>query len=309
MSTTTEDDTSMSSNANNFDSHVEDYEPDEGWEDCSLCDAGDDSQFNVERVTLPGREAVTSDIEAFLNLVSKVKHEPRGIGETPFNEEFWLFIKSKLELAVAIGYTDLDSRYQAAPKGPTDNWALIQKFIAILPVNPIYPNVVAEMSGVPLINVLTELLHATSTGMCSLRFTPVCERCGSPTCASSMLVAKAKLPSLAYCRGCRFTSPIDCMEKIKVLFVLNPDILYVLAENLPCKPTEKTLALSEVYAMVPATFSGSGFRYSLGCDGDLMLCPALPAGKYRMVSYVQMLPHTVTSSHDSPIPNRTVKFP
>ena len=53
MSTTTEDDTSMSSNANNADNHVENYEPDEEWEDCSLCDAGGECLFNVEPVTLP----------------------------------------------------------------------------------------------------------------------------------------------------------------------------------------------------------------------------------------------------------------
>ena len=140
------------------------------------------------------------------------------------------------------------------------------------------------MSGVPLNNVLTELLHATNTGMCTMRFSPVCERCGSPTCASTGILANTKLPIMAYCRGCRFTSPIDCMEKIKVVFVLNTEILYVLAENLPCKPSNESLALSETYAMVPATFSGSGFRYSFGCDGDMMLRPAFSAGKYRMVS-------------------------
>lgn len=279
MSTTTEDDTSMSSNANN---NVVAYEPDEGWEDCSLCEADGACQFNNERMVLPGREALTSDMEAFLKYVNRVKDAPRGKGETPFNEQFWIFVKIHLENARPLGFTELPSRYETVPKGPAENGAFIGKYIGLVPINPIYPNVVAAMSGVPLNNVLTELLHATNTGMCTMRFSPVCERCGSPTCASTGILANTKLPIMAYCRGCRFTSPIDCMEKIKVVFVLNTEILYVLAENLPCKPSNESLALSETYAMVPATFSGSGFRYSFGCDGDMMLRPAFSAGKYRM---------------------------
>jgi hypothetical protein len=140
------------------------------------------------------------------------------------------------------------------------------------------------MSGVPLNDVLTELLYASTTGMVSMRFSPFCERCGSPTCAQKGILDNAKLPIMAYCRTCRFTNPIDCMEKIKVVFTLNSDVLYVLAENLPCKPSKYSLSLSEIFAMVPATFSGSGFRFSFGCDGDMALRPAFSAGKYRMVS-------------------------
>lgn len=281
MSTTTEDDTSMSSGA----AHgcAPPYEPDEAWEDCSLCDVGD-SHFNDERVPLPGREALTCDMEAFLRQVQRVKDEPRSHIETPFNEAFWVFVKNTLALAKPLGYTDLGNRYQTMPKGPADNGALIGKFIGISPINPIYPNMVAELSCVPLNDVLTELLYASTIGMVSMRFSPFCERCGSPTCAQSGIMDDTKLPIMAYCRTCRFTNPVDCMEKIKVVFVLNTDILYNLAENMPCKPSQYSLSLSEIFAMVPATFSGSGFRFSFGCDGDMALRPAFSPGKYRMVS-------------------------
>lgn len=203
-----------------------------------------------------------------------------------FNEQFWVFVKTTLATARPLGYTDMENRYQAMPKGPADNGAFVSKYISISPLNPIYPNVVAELSGVPLNNVLTELLYASITGLVTMRFSPFCERCGSPTCAQTGILngTRAKIPSIAYCKTCRFTNPIDCMEKIKVVFVLNTDILYVLAENLPCNPSKCSLGLSVIFAMVPATFSGSGFSFSFGCDGDMQLRPAFSAGKYRLVS-------------------------
>lgn len=270
------------------------YEPGEDWEDCSLCDAGE-CQFNNERMVIPGREALTSDIDTFLQYVHRVQAEPRGKGETPFNEQFWLYMKGCLETAKPIGFTEMPNKYEAMPKGPADNGAFIQKYIGIVPINPIYPNIVAQMSGVPLNDVLTELIYANTEGMVSMRFTPFCERCGSPTCAFSQAMMdennispdsnkpSALLGKNAFCRACRFVTPIDCMEKIKVCFVLNTEILYVLAENLPCKPSNYSLSQSEAYAMVPATYSGSGFQYSFGCDGDMALRPAFRPGKYRMV--------------------------
>jgi len=284
--TTDEDDTSMSSSAGNG-RVAPAYEPDENWEDCSLCDVGD-CQFNGERVPLPGREALTSDMEAFLQHIQRVKHEPRSQMETPFNEHFWVFVKNILEQAKPLGYTDMCNRYQAMPKGPADNEAFIGKYISLAPLNPIYPNVLAEMSGVPLNDVLTELLHASTTGMLTMRFSPFCERCGSPTCAQTGIIDAEKLPIVAFCRTCRFSNPIDCMEKIKVVFILNTDVLYVLVENLPCKPSKHSYSLSEILAMVPATFSGSGFRFSFGCDGDMALRPAFNAGKYRMHCTISM---------------------
>lgn len=279
MSVSLEDDASMSGH-NGGDC----YEPDEEWEDCSLCDAvGDCLTDDNERIPLPHRESLTSDMEAFLGYLCQVRKESRGKGETAFNEKFWLFIKSRLDAAVPIGYTDLPNRHQVNPKGRCDNDRMLSKFVETSPVNPIYPNVVAEMSGVSLDEVLTELLCASACGMCSMRFSPACERCGAPTCAASSLITEVKLPIMAYCRSCRFSSPIDCMDKIKVVFVLNSDVLYVLAENFACRPSTESMNLTELYALVPSTFTGSGFRFSVGCGGEAMLRPAMSAGKYRMV--------------------------
>jgi hypothetical protein len=312
MSLSPDDDGSM----NGHDGR-EEYEPDEEWDDCSLCDAvGDCLMTQCDRIPLPDRESLTADMAIFLHHVCQVANAPRGKGETAFNETFWLFIKSRLDAAVPIGFTDLPNRYQAVPKGRSDNDTMIAKFIETSPVNPIFPNVVAAMSGVSLEEVLTELLYATASGMCSMRFSPACERCGAPTCASSLLVSDAKLPVMAYCRSCRFSSPIDCMNKIKVVFVLSSEVLYALAENFPCRPSKESMDLTELYAMVPSTFSGSGFRYSVGCDGDAMLRPPMPAGKYRMVGWHRMLCDAlfivrilVINPHPETLFHSTVQYP
>ena len=190
------------------------------WDECSLCDSGVDCmRINSERMPLPGRESLTADMDVFLNYVHQIRKSPRRMCDTPFNERFWLFVKTVLETAVPIGYCDLPNRYLAAPKGLADNNALIKKFSDISPLNPIYPNLVAVLSGVSLHEVLTELLYATFSGMCTMRFTPSCERCGSPTCANLSLVSEEKLPVMAFCRSCRFSNPIDCLEKVKIVFV------------------------------------------------------------------------------------------
>ncbi len=71
-------------------------------------------------------------------------------------------------------------------------------------------------------------------------------------------------------------------DKIKVMFLLNSDVLYVLAENYACTPSAKSMSLTSVFAAVPATSTCSGFSYSVGTGKDTEIAPALPPGKYRM---------------------------
>lgn len=257
------------------------FEPDEEWQECSLCDAADccDSQM----LPLPGRESHTSDLDRFLHYVNLVQQEPRLAGiEPPFNENFWVFCKDILEKGIPIGYSELPDREGVIPKSNTDSGLLIMKYIQLSPLNPAYPNQLSHMSGIPLNEVLTELLYATKVGMMSMRWTPLCERCGTPTCANIENIAKVEMPLTSWCRSCRFENPIDCLSKINVVFVLNNDVLYVLAESMACKPSNLSLSLSVFYTMVPATFSGSGFQFSVGCDGERMIRPEIPKGVYRM---------------------------
>jgi hypothetical protein len=60
------------------------------------------------------------------------------------------------------------------------------------------------------------------------------------------------------------------------------DVFYAMAEGIACQPSEASKAANKLFAPVPATFSGSGFRFSLGCGGDKQIGPLLGKGRYRM---------------------------
>lgn len=256
-------------------------EGDDDWLECSLCGEDDRDDDYEQPLPLPGKESHTSDLEQFEFFLNKIKAIPRMEyeGDAPFNSQFWDHMRGILELAKPLGFSDLDDREQCMPKGPGDNKALITKFIETGPINPIQAQVMSDLSGVPINETLTELLYAVKAGMMTMRWTPICDRCASPTCSKTNL---NKFPYSAYCRSCRYTSSIDMLQKIKVIFILNSDVFYFMAQSLACKPSSKSLSVTELYAMMPATFSGSGFSWSVGCDGDRMLRPPFLAGKYRM---------------------------
>lgn len=246
----------------------------------SLCD--DEEEYNDlddSNLPLPGRESHTCDLDQFDIYLNKIRSSKRHKSEPPFHEGLWKFIRSELKNAKPVGYEELQDPFACAAKGPKDNKAFIEKMHATGMINPIHPNLIADRAGIPLKEVLTELLHATKSGMMSLKLTPDCKRCGSMVC---VLDKNGKLPKGAYCEGCRYYNVMDSTTKIKVIFMLSNDVFYVLAENFACQPSKASLDATKVFAIVPATFSGSGFRYSIGCRGDEMVAPSLPAGRYRM---------------------------
>ena len=256
------------------------FEPDEEWQDCSLCDGvecDDDAP-----VPLPGRESHTADMDQFLVCLRKVQTAIRHPLEPAFHEGFWVFFKTILDAAVPVGYAGVEDPKAVVDKSAADSGALIAKYIATSPINPIYPAQLASMAGIPLEIVLTELLHASRSGMMSMRWTPVCERCGTPTCSKIERLTESVLPTSSWCNSCRFENPIDCLSKINVVFILSNDVFYSLAEGFACKPSNLSLSLSMFYTMIPATYSGSGFRVAVGCDGDRAIRPEMPAGTYRM---------------------------
>lgn len=66
------------------------------------------------------------------------------------------------------------------------------------------------------------------------------------------------------------------------MFLLNSDVLYVLAENFACTPSSESMSHTSVFAAVPATSTGSGFSYCVGTGKDTEIAPALEPGRYRM---------------------------
>lgn len=66
------------------------------------------------------------------------------------------------------------------------------------------------------------------------------------------------------------------------MFLLNSDVLYILAENYACSPSSDSMAVTSVFAPVPANSTGSGYSYSVGTGEGTEIAPALEPGKYRM---------------------------
>jgi len=197
----------------------------------------------------------------------------------PFNSDFWSYVRSILSTAKPVGFTELDDPRGVVPKGPDEADAFLQKAIGIGPINPIVPANLAQSGGFAEETVLSELLYATRVGMVRIQFAPECDRCGSVVTARDRL---GDIPPWASCGGCHQPNHIHSMDRIKVLFVLNPDILYVLADNFACTPSAESMEKTVIFAAVPATATGSGFRYSVGIGGEKELRPALDPGRYRM---------------------------
>lgn len=264
------------------------------WSKCSLCSIDDDEE---QLLPIPGRESHSSDMDQFLIYVQRVKLQPRFEGCTPFSAPFWIFMKKVLEGAEPVGYCELPDSDETDQKGPEDNDAFIAKVQNTACINPINPELIADQSSVPLDEVLTELLYATLVGLVTMKWGPSCESQLSGCCACPPRQKRKKnsrrpnVP-IVYCNGCTYKNAIQVLQKIRVVFRLNPDVFYVLAEEYFAILPPSTKDITLLYVIVPATFTGSGFRYSIGCGGDDMIRPNLPAGRYRM-----HCPVTLTNSY------------
>jgi hypothetical protein len=254
----------------------------EAWDGCSLCsDTGGEDELEIEELLpIPHRESHTCDLAQYRIYLEAIKQQKRRPNvDSPFSENFWNFLESALDKAHPVGYSEAKLPTDVVHRGPQDNEAFMKKVVGTNLINPIHPILLAEESGIAFDEVLTELLYASRVGMMTMKLTPNCKRCGSAVCAVERF---SDIPTQANCEGCRYLNSFDCLSKIKVVFILDRDVFYALAESFACQPSKASMAANKVFAMVPATFSGSGFRYSMGCGGDKMLRPALPAGKYRM---------------------------
>ena len=196
----------------------------------------------------------------------------------PFNYKFWNYFRSLLSSAKPVGFCELEDPNTTSAKGPEDANEFMSKLMAIKSINPIQPAVLAKEGGFDEDEVLAELFYATSVGMMAMRFAPECVQCGSAVMDTDML---GRVPNKAACAGCKKLNVIDDLERVKVLFLLNSDVLYILAENYACTPSTESLAQTRAFAVVPATATGSGFSYSVG-TGEGQIAPELDKGRYRM---------------------------
>jgi len=240
------------------------------------------------------------------NDTSKNNNWEHSHEQFPFNAKFWAFVRSILAKAVNVGYQELPDSNATVAKGPKDADAFLSKVIAIGLLNPIQPATLVKEGGFDEMIVLAELLHATSVGLVAMRFAPECVQCGSQVMDTDML---GRLPARANCQGCHAPNVIDSLDNIKVMFCLNSDVLYVLAENYSCTPSQDSMSQTAVFAAVPATSTGSGFAYSIGTGIDTEIAPALPSGRYRMHCPVAKTDNFLVVKRDSIDTDEPIKLP
>mmetsp|Transcript_13322 Transcript_13322/g.31492 ORF Transcript_13322/g.31492 Transcript_13322/m.31492 type:complete len:770 (+) Transcript_13322:541-2850(+) len=197
----------------------------------------------------------------------------------PFNAKFWEFVRGILTEAVPVGFEELPNKDDVARKNHEDATRFLNKVIAISPLNPIQPAALAQLGGFDEEVVLAELFYGVLVGLVAMKFAPECWQCGSAVSDFDML---GRIPSRMMCNGCGADNFLDSLDGIKCQFLLNSDVLYILAENYACTPSKKSMSYTRLFAAVPATSTGSGYSYCVGTGGDNEIAPALGPGRYRM---------------------------
>ena len=245
---------------------------------------------------MQGRESHTADLGRFDVRVEEVRAFERAATDPPFHQGLWSFLRDILApCETSVGYPSEADASVSVPKAPTDVQRLGARVGQLALVNPINPSVLAAGSGVPLELVLAELFVATRVGMVRMRWSPECVRCGS---AVSILDALGELPPEADCAGCGMPNRMHSLDKVMVTFTFAPDVLYVLANNYACTPSQRSMGYNAAFAPMAATNTGSGFRYSLG-TGAGQVAEALPAGRYRMHCPVSMTDNFLEVQRDA----------
>lgn len=160
----------------------------------------------------------------------------------------------------------------------------LSKKLALDPLSPVNPTIVAEAAGVTLDIALTELLYASQVGLVSIKFAPECTRCGGAVCTSEWLSYYKDSTKPIQCTSCTFENYVNQLDKISIVFVLHPSVLYILASRdvFGCYPSSASQAATVIFAAVPATTDGSSYRCSIGCGSNPLREEPLPKGTYRM---------------------------
>ena len=245
---------------------------------------------------IPGRESHTSDLARLEARLDTLRRYPRAAPEQPLREDFWQHLTDMLEPCQGgVGYHDLDAPDSFEAKGPPDIQQLGARVGRLGLLNPIHPTRLAEALDLPVETVLLELLMATKVGLARMRWAPECHRCGSAVLIEDQL---GNLPDNGACWSCGAPNHIHSLDKIMATFTLAPDVLYVLANNYACTPSQESMKHNQCFAPMAATNSGSGFRYSFG-SGKEAVRGVLPAGRYRMHCPVSMTDHFLVVERDA----------
>lgn len=255
---------------------------------------------------IAGRASHTSDLEAFGRYLTIMRGQQRASTDAAFDDRLWTFVADALAACTEpVGYDEVEDASVTTPKGSSDVARMIERVIALGLFIPIHPVRLAEAAGVSLSDTLTELLYATRAGLMQMRWAPECGRCGSSVTITTLL---QDLPEHAHCAGCHAPNAIDSLDRVMVTFTFAPEVLYILANNYPCSLSVESAKANTCFAPLPATNSGSGFRYSLG-DVDGAVAPALPAGTYRMHCPVSMTDNLLRVERDATSDDEPIVIP
>ena len=110
-----------------------------------------------------------------------------------------------------MGFDELPDPNATALKGPDDASNFLSKVIAIGPLNPIQPAVIAKEGGFDEDEVLAELFYGTIVGLVAMRFSPECIQCGSSVMDTDML---GRVPRRALCHGCNAPNVVESMVRV-----------------------------------------------------------------------------------------------
>lgn len=234
---------------------------------------------------ISGRASHTTDLQRFQTLVGRLKDGHRHNGHRAFSERVWQRIGEILsQCQQPLPYLEAATGEAVAPLTPQDVASVGQRVTRLALLNPIHPHRLAEAIDVDEDELLVELMYATTVGLTRMRWAPECERCGSAVVVVGNL---QELPTEAACWGCQQPNQINSLDHISVTFHLDPDVLYVLANNYACTVSSLSAESNVCFAPMLATNEGAGFGCGFGVD-ETDLRPELAPGKYRMHCPVSM---------------------
>ena len=251
---------------------------------------------NLAPMPIKGRASHTFDLQAYEYYYNLLLQYPRASTDSSLNHSFWDMVKTSLKQCVGpIPFEESETADQVIAKGPQHIQSFVERVMGLALFNPIYPSSLAQHSKLSVKEVLTELLYATKVGMLKMRWSPECIRCGSAVLVTNFL---SDVPAHEHCKGCNYPNAIEYLDRIKVSFTFKPEILYILANNYACVPSQESMTHNVCFAPMPATNNGSGFRYSFGC-GDAPLGESIPKGTYRVHCPVSMTDHYLVVERDA----------
>mmetsp|Transcript_26934 Transcript_26934/g.39839 ORF Transcript_26934/g.39839 Transcript_26934/m.39839 type:complete len:637 (-) Transcript_26934:21-1931(-) len=239
------------------------------------------------QVMIDHRESHTANLEEFDNYMKQM-HTKNASKEA--NTKLWQYVRSTLEqhgqpagFAPQQNNEEEDNAYfMAHAKKKSD--AFVEKFIGLDLINPINPATIANAANIPMADILTELVQSTIIGLTTLRFAPICKRCGGQVSQEADLThyGVRDHEEEIVCRMCCYANHVSSMDQIGAFFFLHPSVLYVLAKNWGCYDSKRASRDILFYGAVPANGLKVGCTYTIGCASDTDIFEkTLAKGRYR----------------------------